>query len=362
MAEGWFPEFHAPLWFLVLPAAVFIIWRAERLRNRPAALFSSVADLKGLPVTFAQRVKRMLPWLTGLGLALLITALARPRLGQEETRIRGKGIAVEMAVDVSGSMRAQDFFIGNKRVTRLEAVKHVFKSFVLGDGKDLPGRPDDLIGLVSFGGFAVGRCPLTLDHNALTAVLDKVQVPEPPRDKYGRPVETALWRQETMTAVGDALALSLARLQKTKEKVKSRVLILLSDGDNNAGAADPLAAAEAAKKLGIKTYTIGVGHTGYAYFAVKDETGAEELRRQEVVLNEELLRKIAETTGGKYFNARDTKALHKVYMEIDRLEKTRFERRRYRSYRELYAWAATPGLALLLLTALAGTLRFRTLP
>jgi Ca-activated chloride channel family protein len=165
-----------------------------------------------------------------------------------------------------------------------------------------------------------------------------------------------------MTAIGDALALSLARLDKVKEKVKSRVLILLSDGENNAGTVEPLEAAKAAKQFGVKIYAIGIGSTGRVPMPVTDEFGRERIVPQFVGMDEALLQKIAEIGGGRYFHAKDTDALRKIYEEIDRLEKTEFQSTHYREYRELYAWAAIPGLVLLLLTALLEAGRFRSFP
>jgi Ca-activated chloride channel family protein len=360
---NWWPEFQFPYAFLLTPAALAVGWWISRPQSRPQTLYSYTAHLRDLPTTWAQLVKISLPWLTTLGLLLLVGALARPRLGREETRVRGEGIAIQMTVDISGSMRALDFSLDGESVSRLEAVKKIFQEFVTGNKKSLSGRHDDLIGLVAFGGFASGRCPLTADHRALLDILKDLKVPEPPRDAYGRIIyNDALWREETMTAIGDALALSLARLDKVKEKVKSRVLILLSDGENNAGTVEPLEAAKAAKQFGVKIYAIGIGSTGRVPMPVTDEFGRERIVPQFVGMDEALLQKIAEIGGGRYFHAKDTDALRKIYEEIDRLEKTEFQSTHYREYRELYAWAAIPGLVLLLLTALLEAGRFRSFP
>ncbi|GAG05057.1 unnamed protein product, partial [marine sediment metagenome] len=261
-----------------------------------------------------------MPWVGVLGLALLIVALARPQRGREEFRIRTEGVAIEMCIDRSGSMQAMDFHIDGKRVNRLAAVKKVFEDFVTGTG-DLPGRPDDPIGLVAFGGYAHDKCPLTLDHNALSQILNTVKIAQPIYDSQGRVINERLWKEEQLTAIGDAVAHAVDRLKDAN--AKSKVIILLSDGENTAGAIDPAEAAEAAKAYEIKIYTIGVGSTGLAPFPVgTDRSGRTVLRPGQVRLDEQTLKMMAETTGGRYFNAKDTEALEEVYAEIDKLEKT----------------------------------------
>ncbi|MEW6746409.1 MAG: VWA domain-containing protein [Planctomycetota bacterium] len=352
-------RFQDPIWItLVFPVALLFFW-AERRRRRYAVLFSSLEGLRGLPVTWAQRVKRLLPFLYFLGVSLLIMALARPQLGRHEFRIRTEGIAIQLALDRSGSMQAMDFLQDDERVRRVDVVKRVVRDFVAGGG-ELPGRPDDLLGLVVFGGFAESRCPLTLDHGALLEVLKTVDVPQPIRDRQGRVLNAELLEEEQRTAIGDALALAVRRLEDTV--AKSKVVILLSDGESNAGVVEPMAAAEAAKTLGIKAYTIGVGTTGTAPFPLVDPFGQTRLVPQEVRLDEEALRKIADLTGGRYFNARDTRTLEEVYATIDALEKTETEGRLYTEYEELYAQALLPGLLLVLATLVLTSTRFRRLP
>ncbi|NQT16945.1 MAG: VWA domain-containing protein, partial [Planctomycetes bacterium] len=328
-------RFQDPLWILLLaPLAVLGVLAILRQR-RVAVLYSDVSILGTLPVTMALRAKRLLPWVRLLGLALVIVALARPQRGREEFRIRTEGIAIQMCIDRSGSMQATDFHLDGQQVDRLTAVKRVFRDFVAGEGR-LPGRPDDLIGLVAFGGYAESKCPLTLDHGALVQVLDTVQMAELRQtlqdENLDRRMPKALQQQlraalqeETLTAVGDAVALAVDRLQDVK--AKSKVIILLSDGKSNAGAVDPVAAAEAAKTFGIKVYAVGIGSTGWARVPVQDRFGRTYFERTWVELDEEALQNLAQTTGGRYFNAKDTKALEQVYTEIDALEKTLSEGR-----------------------------------
>lgn len=352
-------RFQDPLWLLLLiPLAALGVW-AARQQRRAAVLYSDVTLVAALPRTFALRVKRWLPWLRLAGLGLLVAALARPQWGREEFRIRGEGIAMQVCIDRSGSMQALDFEIEGKRANRLEVVKRVFREFVEGNGK-LPGRPDDLIGLIAFGGYAEAKCPLTLDHGVLLQVLDTVQIAQPILDSQRRVINQRLLEEEIKTAIGDAVALAIDRIKDAQ--AKSKVIILLSDGEQTAGWVEPEEAAQAAKALGIKIYTIGVGTTGVVPMPSEDFFGNPILVGQRVRLDEQTLKRMAETTGGRYFNAQDTQALQDVYAEIDRLEKTAAERRQYSQYREIYQYAMFPGLAMILLELLLISTRFRSLP
>ena len=353
-------RFQDPMWcFLLVPLFLAVIIAVRRQRSA-AVLYSSVQVLKTLPRTLALRFKRVLPWIRFLGLAGVVLALARPQYGIEDFRIRTEGIAIEMAIDRSGSMRALDFLLEEKRVNRLEVVKDVFRDFVAGDGDRLPGRPDDLIGLVAFGGFADSKSPLTLDHGALLAILDTIRIPEEIVDSRGR----LLNQEEYMTAVGDAVALSVERLRESK--AESKVLIFLSDGEHNAGVITPEDAAEAAKTFGVKIYAIGVGTNAREIpVEVTDRFGQKRIvmdNGMKYRLDEDTLKMLADTTGGKYFRVRDTEALKSVYAEIDGLEKTKTEDRLYTEYRELFQYFLFPGLALILIELLLSATRFRSLP
>jgi len=352
-------RFQAPIWlWLLILVIAFGVWSIRRDR-RSAVLYSNVELLRGLPVTLAQRLKKCLPWMRILGMVLIVFALARPQSGKEEFRIRTEGIAIEMCLDRSGSMQALDFPVDGERVNRLDAVKKVFREFVAGEG-DFDGRPDDLVGLVVFGGFADAKCPPTLDHGALLEVLDTVKIAEPVRDKQGRVINERLWQEEQATAIGDAIAVAVDRLKDVKSK--SRVIVLLSDGENTAGVVEPEDAAEAAAAFDIRIYSIGVGTTGMAPFPVVDAFGREVLQAQPVRLDEETLTSLAEKTGGRYFNAQDTEALADVYAEIDRLEKTETEGRLYTEYREVFQSLMLPGIACVLLQLGLSSTRFRGLP
>jgi Ca-activated chloride channel homolog len=353
-------RFLHPWWLLLLILlAAAGIWLMLRPRKGPAVLYSSATLLADLPVTLTQRIKRFLPWLFLGGLMLLTVALARPQHGKEETRIRAEGIAIEMVVDRSGSMLGEDFYINKKPVTRIEAVKSVFHDFVAGKG-ELPGRWDDQIGLVAFGGYAEAKCPLTFDHDALLKVLEEVHCPRAIVDAAGQVINGRLLQEECATAIGDALATAVERLKPVK--AKSKVIILLSDGRSNAGALEPLEAAKAAKALGIKIYTIGIGSLGDEPVPCTDPLGRRGYLPPGENLDENTLRTIAKTTGGKYFNATNTEALRNVYADIDRLEKTTSEGRLYTEYQEFFPFALFPGLGLIVLELIFAGTRFRSLP
>ena len=379
-----FGGFHLsqPLWLLLLVPVGLAGWYVARRRRQPAVLYSSVELLRQLPRSWALRTKRLLPWIRTAGLALIVMALARPQWGQDEFRVKTEGIAIQMCLDCSGSMREKDFTLDGRRVTRLEAVKQVFDDFVSGtdeDEDDLAGRPDDQIGLIAFGGYVMDKCPLTLDHGALLNVLKTVQIPPPIQDEQGKlhPLLEGLTREQLgrlaqqgvlarleerqQTAVGDALARAVDQLEDAD--AKSKVIILLSDGRQTAGVVRPADAAEAARTEGIKVYTIGVGRRTSDVTTTTDFFAMPVLRRAPGYdLDEETLKLIADRTGGEYFHAENTEALTEVYAAIDASEKTETEGQRFTRYHEHYRWWLFPGLSLLLLETVLVSTRFRSLP
>jgi Ca-activated chloride channel family protein len=338
-------RFAAPLfWLAVLPLVAVTLWCVRRQPR--TMLYSSSRLLSDLPITIVQRLNRSLPWIRMASWILIAAALARPQSGQREYRLETEGIAIMSAIDRSGSMLALDFEIESERVDRLAAVKHVLRNFVTG-GADLPGRPFDLIGLVTFGGYAEGRVPLTLDHLALINELDKVEVAQPIYDDDGRVLNASFLQEEQATAIGDAVALSVERLRENN--AKSKIVILLSDGESTAGLLSPEDAAVLAAKFDIKVYSIGIGTTGRAPFPVQDAFGQVAYTTRSVKLDEASLKQLSERTGGQYFNARDTQTLADVYAEIDQLEKSLAEGQVYIDYEELFPWVLVPGLTLLML-------------
>lgn len=303
-------------------------WRWLGYKPHQAVRFSSIDWLRRQGAGWRVRARHALPVLRTLTIILLVACLARPQQGNEETRIFSEGIAIQMLVDRSGSMMAMDFHADGKRVNRLEAVKRVFKDFVLGGG-DLTGRPDDLIGMVTFARYADSMSPLTLDHSYLIATLDQTEI--------------VTRNEEDGTAIGDAIALAVERMRDLERRrdvidfnrIKGKIMILLTDGENNAGDIDPERAAELAKTFDVKIYTIGAGTQGVAPVPMTDVFGRVVMRPRPVTIDEATLKRIARITGGKYYRATDTDSLRQIYREIDELEKTKTEEKRYQQYAEL---------------------------
>lgn len=353
-------RFQSWVFLFAIPIVIGVLLWSQRQSSRPRIVYSSLNGLERCPVSFMMRLRRFLPWLSGLGLVLLTIGIARPQWGKSESRISGDGIAIQLAIDISGSMEAIDFQIRDEDVDRLSAVKEVVKEFVLGSvASGLKGRRDDSVGLVAFGGFADSKCPLTLDHGALIDIVNSLEIPKAVRDRRGRVINEQALQEELATAIGDGLALSVSQLKECK--AKSKVVILLTDGDNNAGVVDPREAASIAKELGIKVYTIGIGKNGIVRIPREDELGRRILVPAQFRVDEKLLREIADTTGGLYFNAADSQGLTEVYAKIDALEKSQLEETKFAQYHELYPWFVTSGLCLLGLIHCLNATRFRSL-
>ncbi len=320
-------EWATPLWFLALPLAVLAPWLARGPRVR----FSSLAGVE-LPRT----PRWFLAWLprlaASIGLMLLTIGLARPQLVDRERVVESEGIDILLVLDTSGSMEAEDFKLGARAANRLEVAKEVVARFIA-------GRKDDRVGLVVFGEEAFTQVPLTLDHDALVDFLRQVDI------------GMAGGKQ---TAIGDAIAVGGRRLQEVD--AESRVMILLTDGRSNAGAVQPLEAAEAARALGIRVYTIGVGSKdGGGLFGLLRGRGRADL-------DESTLRAIAKKTGAQYFRATDAEALSEVYKTIDKLEKTTAESREFIHRQEIYHPWVFSGLMMLLFHILLGETLLRRLP
>lgn len=327
-------------WLLVLwlfiPLVVYMVRIFDR-RLISSFRFSSGELLKNLKPSFRTRLKGKMIYVRAAAIFFLILAAARPQSVTEKTRIHVEGIDIVLAVDVSTSMLAMDFGIGTKRVNRLEVVKTVVEDFI-------KRRLNDRIGIVAFSGLAYTVCPLTLDHQWLDKNLERVQIG---MIKDG-------------TAIGSAITASLNRLRDSKSKGK--IIILLTDGRNNAGRVSPLAAAEAAKTLGVRIYTIGAGTKGMAPYPFKDSWGNTVLRPIKIDIDDELLQKIADKTDGMYFRATDTESLERIYDKIDKLEKTPIEETGYNIYKELFAFFLVPGLMLLLLEIVLANTYLRKIP
>ncbi|MDR2754568.1 MAG: VWA domain-containing protein [Planctomycetaceae bacterium] len=352
-------RFQSPYYFLFLIPLAVVIIILEFRRSPASVVFSDVSLLRLVPRTFWQQCAFFVSWLFYLGMVLWIAALARPQSGKEEYRIRAEGIAMVLCVDRSGSMAAIDFTLNGKRVNRLEAVKKTFHDFVAGTSF-LSGRKDDMIGLLAFGGYVDAFCPLTLDHATLLEMLTQIRLPEPIIDAQGNLLDQRLYEEENMTAIGDALAQAVDRIKNAP--AKSKVIILLSDGEQTFGSLTPLEGAETAKAFGIKVYTIGIGSTGEAPYIATDPFGQQRIIVQSVSIDEETLQKIASMTNGQYFNAQNTLALEQIYAEIDQLEKTIHEGRTYTQYSELFRYPLITGTVLIFLHLVLVCTRFRRLP
>ena len=346
-------RFESPWMFLLLvPLAALIVWRrSDRVRLR----FSSTAAAARVRGSRRARMARLPLLLRALALVALVTALARPQHGTERAREVSQGVAVAMVVDRSSSM-GERMRLGGRAVTRLEAVKRVFREFVDPVEGRMGGRPNDMIGMTAFAQYADSVCPLTLSHPTLLQLLDAVRLAEGPL--------------EDGTAIGDAVVLAAARLAKAEEslgrdrdgggsdyEIASKIVILLTDGENNAGDRSVRDAAELCRQWGIKVYAIGVG----------DERGLQTpFGRLSAPLrpgfDDRDLRELADRTGGKYWLATDADTLRSVHEEIDRLEKSEFEVVRFLDYREAFAPWALAGLAMLSLEALLRLTLLRTVP
>jgi Ca-activated chloride channel family protein len=251
--------------------------------------------------------------------------------------VRAEGIDIMLAVDLSSSMLAEDFQLDGDRATRLEAVKSVVREF-------LEKRPNDRVGLVLFASRPYTQSPLTLDHGWLLANLDRAHI----------------GMIEDGTAVGSALASAVGRLQGSEAKRK--IVILLTDGQSNAGKVPPLTAAESAKALGYRVYTIGAGTRGTAPYPQIDPFGRKVYVNMPVDVDEETLQRIADETGGRYFRATDTESLRKIYADIDQLETTSLEGLQYLDYDELYVWLVLAAVVLLAGEAVLAQTWLRVLP
>ncbi|MGK0188226.1 MAG: Ca-activated chloride channel family protein [Verrucomicrobiales bacterium] len=355
-------NFQFPWAFLLLALLPLVWWLRGKLvgKKRGAIRFSWTSNAAKAGQSLRQRLSFIPGMLRLLAIVLVVVAIARPQKGLEKVRDLNKGIAIEMVVDRSSSMGAEMVYDG-QRMTRLDVVKKVFETFVLGDGDDLNGRSSDLVGMISFARYADTVCPLTLAHGALPRFLETVHLAQPRSEEDG-------------TAIGDAVALAAARLKTAEEvmakqapdrtdryNIESKVMILLTDGQQTAGDREPLAAAKLAKDWGIKIYTIAVG-------------GAEAIQSRDTIFGSFLsgmqgqqmdtrtLRAIAEETGGRFFEAQNAEALKEVYAAINELERSEIESIRFMDYRELFLPFALAALLLVALEIGLNCTLFRKIP
>jgi Ca-activated chloride channel family protein len=342
-------NFAHPLFLLLLAALPLFAWLKGRTGQGVAFLYSSVDLVRPVAGINRSRAGRILASLRWLALALFIVALAQPRHIKGESRVKASGIDIVTAIDLSSSMLSEDFIRDdrraadddpdNNRISRIDIAKKVLSKFI-------DDRPDDRVGLVAFAKRAYIASPLTLDHDYLQRNLSRVRV----------------GLIEDSTAIGDALLTSVNRLRDLKSK--SRVVILMTDGQNNAGKVQPLTAAEVAQAMGVKVYTIGVGIRGRAPYPVgiNPFTGKKAYQSIDADIDEDTLTKIAQKTGGKYFRADKTETMRQIYAEINRLEKTEADVKKYQQYDELFGWAIIAGLFVFLLEAALSQTVWRKLP
>jgi Ca-activated chloride channel family protein len=333
-------RFANPEAFLLLPLVPLAVWWSLRPRRRGAARFSAL-DLAGrLPAGWSVFGPALLATLRAAGIALLVAALARPQTSDAREQTFADGIAVQLVIDNSYSMRNRDFDQGGEEISRLDAVKQAVKLFVAGGEDGLSGRPNDKIGVITFARDPDVVCPLTLDHQAVLEAVKDIQLAPP-----------------VGTNIGDALAWALDRLRH--DPTKQKVVILLTDGGHNIKEGMlPADAAQLAAELNIKVYTIGaVGNR----FGKAPQTLAEALRLAQGrttgdSVDEPLMEQMASRTGGRYYRAANTDGLAKIYGDIDRLETTRMEKTVHHSHREWFLVALLPAVGLLLAErALAAT-------
>jgi Ca-activated chloride channel family protein len=330
-------RFLQPEWLLLLALLPAVLLLRGRSGAVAAIEYSDVGIARKVARAARSRAGRWVWLLPILAAALMIVGLARPIIGHGRTLITANGIDIVLGLDVSGSMQALDFKLADRRVNRIEVVKSVVSKFI-------DERPDDRIGLIAFAGKPYLVSPLTLDHDWLQQNLERITVAG----------------ADDGTAIGSAIAAGVNRLRGTA--AKSKVIILLTDGMNNTGKISPMAAAEAAKAMGVKVYTIGVGVRGEAPIPVKDQFGNSRLMMARVDVDEKTLQAVAAETGGMFYRATDTDSLQKIYEQINALEKTAQTAQRFEHTEELFRWALFPAVALLGLGFGLEHTRYRRLP
>lgn len=337
-------EFREPLFLwlalLAIPQFFIMMRRGGRIR------FSSLSVWPVKSTSFRAKTSFIPALLLALSFVALSVTLAGPRVPGGVIKHHREGIAMMLAIDKSGSMAALDMSKGDREQDRLEALKDVLGEFIEGNDK-LRGRGDDAIGIVSFASYPDSDCPLTLDHVTLMQLVEDISI--------------VTDREESGTAIGDALGLAVERLRESKNA--SKVIILLTDGVNNTGYEDPIESARMAAQFGIKVYTIGIGTNGSAPVRVTNPfTGRKEMRQFPVELDEKMLTQIADITGGMYFRATNREGLEAIYEKIDSLEKTKISENRTTHYDEKYFWSLSAALLLALLGLVLRMTYYRRMP
>lgn len=322
-------SFHpSSLWLLaLLPLAILAFVRYWRRKRRATIAFSALSAVDHAPGGRWARLTIVLPIVRALALAVLVVAIARPVESNESSKTLVEGVAIELVIDRSDSMRALDFTVDGKRANRLDALKEIATRFIEG-GDGFKGRGTDLVGIVVFARNADSIVPLTLDHDVVVDAVTQIRFPED--------------GAEMGTAIGDAIALGIDKLKDASDRanrdgrtrIKSRVLVLLTDGEQNAGELSPDEAAALAKSTDVRLYTVGLGTEGVAPVPIRTPFGTQ-IQNVPVAIDEKTLTRIAEATGGRYFRATDSESLRKIYETIDTLEKSSIEETKLVRYRDL---------------------------
>lgn len=325
-----------PEWLLLATTVPVLVYRyvRQQRQNRASIRFSDLSSAKRIVPSLALRLRHSLLALRCLAILCLVVGLARPQSGRESREILSQGIDIVLAIDASSSMETTD--LGD--ASRLDISKQVVADFA-------DGRVNDRLGLVVFAGEAYTQCPLTLDYGVFLAFLEDVRIADEDWDG---------------TAIGTAIVTAVNRLRDSA--ATSKVVILLTDGLNNRGEIDPLTAAKAAKAVGVRIYTIGAGSEGEILRKVDGGLFGPRHVRVKVEIDEETLRGVAESTGGRYFRATSVEKLEAIYEEIGEMEKTEIKTREYVNYRELFPAFLWPGLLMLGLESLLANTRFRRIP
>src|SRR2546428_11801346 len=334
-------------WLLLLLLAIPLLAYLRGKRGPAAALtFSSTATLRAIGKQSAARVGKLLRALIFATLAIFVIALARPQLGKSLTQVEASGIDIMLVLDVSGSMLIKDFTIGGEEATRLDAIREVTRKFI-------EGRPNDRIGIIAFGGRPYVVSPMTLDHDWLLQNLERVRI----------------GLVEDGTAIGSAMAVAANRLNDKRSK--SRALVLLTDGENNAGKIPPNTAAEAVKALHVKLYAIGIGTNGNAPYPmfdlrtgnpVTDALGNVLYRIARESFNEAGFKEVAKIAEGQFYRATDTKSLEAIYRDIDKMERSTVSVKKYQQYRDLFSLCIMSGCGLLIGQILLAQTIWKKLP
>lgn len=349
--RDWLPEnsaltFAQPWFLLLLLLIPLLAWFRGKSGPAAALTFSSTSSLRSLGKTSAARVGKFLRAVFLISLALLAIAMARPQLGKSLTQVEASGIDIMLALDVSGSMLTKDFTIGGEQATRIDAIREVTRKFI-------EGRPNDRIGIIAFAGRPYVVSPMTLDHDWLLKNLDRLKI----------------GLVEDGTAIGSGISAAANRLNDKRSK--SRVIVLLTDGENNTGKIPPNTAAEAIKALKIHFYAIGAGINGIAPTPVfnpqngkpiTDMFGNIMYQNQRVHFNEAGLKEVAKIADGQFYRATDTKSLEQIFSDIDKLEKTTVSVKKYQQYRDLFPVCIATGLGLLFAQLLLSQTVWKKLP